>query len=416
MDERIRAIAEEWCRSGRANMLSMPHLRPYLESFLDSHWLDMELRAYERWASTNSDPALQSKILHRPLGMNVLVAMIWAARYWERIYENDASFLLPGGAKRLVHVACSLAVLELHAGGLLDSSARAHMLERLQNAHGFFGVVHEIQTFAYFVRKGAQVEPRFLRRASPEELIVHWLGDSIPVQCKSKKPGAGRRISQDDFTTLAGSIARDVGVSGQPLLVRIGTKDDIRQQDIDFLRREVSSGVGSGEEPTPIANDGREFTLQVKPLSERFTVDSIQDCLLSFRFHVGMVIGEPAPNGVDYNTVAVVGIDAKLQESVRSFRSLRGSVKRGARPLEGGIPGIVAVHYSDPVSDFEDLCPGSQPMREEMGRLMDQYPHVAAVMLSSEPDLQFPQSMRPGDVSLYYKEPWWAADLLGQRV
>ena len=416
MDERIREIAEECCRSGRIDMLNLPHLRPYLESFLDSHWLDTELRVYERWASRDSDPFLQSSILHRPLGMNVIIAMIWAARYWGEIYRDDASFIPPGGAKRLIHFACSLAVLELNASAHLDSEARELIQQRLRDAHGFFSMVHEIHTFAYFIRKGAQVEPRFLRKASPEELIVQLQGHSISVQCKSKKPGAGRCISQDDFTTLAGSIARDVRVGGRPLLIRIGTKNDIRQQDIDFLRRQVSSGVGSGEEPTLISNDGREFTLQVKPLSERYTVHSIQDYLSSFRFHVGMVIGEPAPNGVDYNTVVVVGIDAKLQESVRSFRSLRESVKRGAKPLEGGLPGIVAVHYADPVRDFEDLCPSSQPMREEMGRLMDKYPHVAAVMLSSEPDLQLPQSTTLGEAKLYYREPWWAADLLGQRV
>jgi hypothetical protein len=277
-------------------------------------------------------------------------------------------------------------------------------------------MVHEIHTFAYFIRKGAEVKPMFLRKASPEELIVKLQGHSIPVQCKSKKPGAGRRISQDDFTTLAGSIARDVAISGQPLLVRIGTENNIRHRDINFLRRQVSSGVGLGEEPTPIENDGQSFTLQVKPLSEHFTVDSIQDYLSSFRFHVVMVICEPGQNRVDYNTTAVVGIDAKPQESVRSFRSLRKSVKKGALALEGGLPGIVAVHYADHVRDFEDLCPSNQPMREEMGRLMDRYPHVAAVMLSSEPDLQLPQSTGLSEARLYFKEPWWAADLLGQRI
>ena len=64
----------------------------------------------------------------------MLVASIWAARDWETISKNQPSFGLPAGARLLGNVACSLAVLELHAGPLLDSQAREHLRQRLQVA------------------------------------------------------------------------------------------------------------------------------------------------------------------------------------------------------------------------------------------------------------------------------------------
>lgn len=417
MNERIREIAEECSRSGGGvDELSLFYLRPYLESFLDLDWLDAKLHEYETWASTNSDPTLQRNILHQPLGMNVLVAMIWSARSWERLRRDDASFRPPGGAKKLINIAASLAVLELQAGEHLDLGAREHIRQRLQAADEFYGMAHEICTFAYFVRKGADVEPRFLRKASPQELVVHWEGHSIPVQCKSKKPGSGRRISQDDFTTLAGSIARDAKLSGRPLLVRIGSTGPIRQQDIGFLRSQVARGVASDLGLALVAHDGRVFTLKSKPLSGRFTIDSARDYLSRFEFHVGMVIGEPEPDGAGYEVAVVVGIDANPRESVQRFRSLRESVERGATQLRGGPPGIVAVHYADPIRDFEDLRPGSKPMLAEMAALMERHQHVKAVIVSSEPDLQLPQSMGPGKVKAYVKESWSAADLLGEPL
>jgi hypothetical protein len=122
MDNKIQEIAEECSRpGGSVDELSLVHLRPYLESYLDSDWLREKLQEYEIWASTNSDHTLQRNILHRPLGINVLVAMIWSARSWERLYRDDASFRPPGGAKKLINIAASLAVLELHAGLHLDT-------------------------------------------------------------------------------------------------------------------------------------------------------------------------------------------------------------------------------------------------------------------------------------------------------
>ena len=121
MNDEIRSIAEQCSQPGPG----MPHLallqlRPYIEGFFDSHWLSSKLKYYEEWAKNNSDPFLQRSLLHRPLGFNMLVASIWAARNWEHIHKQDPSFSPPMGAKRLASIASSLAVLEQHASQLLD--------------------------------------------------------------------------------------------------------------------------------------------------------------------------------------------------------------------------------------------------------------------------------------------------------
>ena len=98
MNEIIGSIAEQCShlKSG-VNEQALFQLRPYIEGFLDTKWLENELRKYQDWASRNSDPSLQRSLLHRPLGFNMLVASIWAARDWENIYKEDPSFGLPGG-------------------------------------------------------------------------------------------------------------------------------------------------------------------------------------------------------------------------------------------------------------------------------------------------------------------------------
>ena len=125
MNAEIRAIAEE-CAQPKSSVpeSALLQLRPYIEGFLDANWLSIKLNDYENWASKDSDPFLQRSLLHRPPRFNMLAASIWAARNWESIYKEDPSFRLPGGAKRLINIACSLAVLELHADQLLDSKAR----------------------------------------------------------------------------------------------------------------------------------------------------------------------------------------------------------------------------------------------------------------------------------------------------
>jgi hypothetical protein len=395
--------------------LTLLQLQPYIEGFLDTRWLSIKLKEYENWASKNSDPSLQRRLLHRPSGFNMLVASIWAARNWKNIYKNEPSFKPPAGAKRLISIACSLAILELHAGQLFDQEVRQYLQQRLQDTQGLWSIIHELYTFAYFIRKGAKVRPHFLQKASPQEITVQWDGVEIQVQCKAKLPGSGRLVSQDVFTRLACYIARDARVSGKKLLVRIGSTGSIREEDVDFLRSQVSTGVGSNMGPALATNRKRTFTVRSKPLSGQFTVETIQDYLSSFDFHVGMVIGEPAPNRNTYDAIAVVGIEADLQE--KPWISLRSSIEKGAKQLKDGKPGIIAIHYADPVRDFETLRPDARPLRVTLGEQLNPRPYVGAVMLSSEPDLQLPGAGDPGQVRIYHRQPWpFPKDFLSNEV
>jgi hypothetical protein len=261
-----------------------------------------------------------------------------------------------------------------------------------------------MHTFTFFVRKGAEVSPDFLRKSSVREITVKWHGVVIPVQCKVKQPGAGRLISQEVFTCLAGCIARDARAAGKSLLVRIGSTGTIRQDDGEFLRHQVSRGIGSRVGPALVTHKGRVFTVRSQPLSGQFTVDTVHSYLSGLGFHVGMVIGEPGPDGVAYNAVAVVGIEANPRE--RPWNSLRGSIAEGARQLKEGPPGIVAIYYADPVTDFETLCPVPGQMIAFVGQLLDKSPHVGAVILASEPKLQLPEADQSGRVRVYFRKPW----------
>ena len=122
-----------------------------------------------------------------------------------------------------------------------------------------------------------------------------------------------------------------------------------------------------------------------------------------------MIVGEPEPGGDVFNVVAVVGIEADLYEK-RAWYSLRRSIEDEARQFKNGSPGIVTIYYADPLSDFESFCPIPGQMKVFIGKRIDQHPYVGAVILASEPDLQFPRAGSLGHVGIYYKKPWPSPD------
>ena len=76
----------------------------------------------------------------------------------------------------------------------------------------------------------------------------------------------------------------------------------------------MSNGTGSGMGPALVTHKGRTFTVRSQPLSGQFTYNTVQNYLSNFAFHVGMVIGEPTPGQDIFNAVAMVGIEADLNE------------------------------------------------------------------------------------------------------
>lgn len=405
LDSIIQKIAEQCSQANpRINELAVCELRPYIESFLDSNWLNSKLAEYEQWALNNSDPFLQRNLLHRPINSNFIVAAIWAARSWEKEYQKDKCFRPPMGPKRLLNIACSLAVLELHAGVLMDNDAREHIRQRLQAHDQLWGLIHECNTFAYFIQKSVDVEPSFLKKASQQEILLRSKGQTEQVQCKCKPPGAGRAISQENFTTLAGCIARDIRLSKQKLIIRIGSTGQIESQDIEFLRNQFRGGIDIYNSPLLVRNNQRTFSIQTEPLIGEITVDQARSYLENYDLHLIMGIAEPVENSEKYETVVVVGIDAKPNE--KPWNSLERSIRDGVRQLQQGQLGIVAIHYVDHIGNFEQLRPEDMPMGFKMGELIRTTPQLGAVILSSEPDLQLPGAGGPGQSKWYYKKEW----------
>ena len=148
MDENIQLIAERCVKSQDIPLSELPLLIPYVESFLDNDWLEANMTEYEAWAQQNSDPFLQHNFLHRPLGFNLLVAAIWAAKYWTREHIKDTTFNPRPGARRLFNIAGAIAILELYAEEWLDQDAREHLKQRFQSTENLWGIIHELNTFA----------------------------------------------------------------------------------------------------------------------------------------------------------------------------------------------------------------------------------------------------------------------------
>lgn len=400
-----RDIAERCSRPNpKINELTIRQLRPYIESFIDHNWLNDQLAEYERWAVNNSDPILQRNLLHRPLYFNMLVAAIWATRSWEKIYHEDKYFRPSMGPKRLLRIACSLAVLELHAGAILDSGAREHIQQRLQAHDQLWGLIHECNTFTYFIQKGINVEPLFLKKANQQEIVLRWNNQLIPVQCKCKPPGAGRAISQENFTTLAGCVVKDLKLFNRKLIVRINSTGQIRSQDIEFLREQIRKILDMDYSPYLVSNDKRTFCIQMEKLTGETTIEEARRYLTNYGLYLTMGIAEPKDKNDKYEAIVVIGIDAKPDEY--PWSSLERSIKDGARQLKGGSQGIIAIHYVDHVDDFEQLQPDKVPIGFKIGELIRKIPQVGAVMLSTEPDLQLPDEGDPGHCKWYYKKEW----------
>ena len=69
-------------------------------------------------------------------------------------------------------------------------------------------------------------------------------------------------------------------------------------------------------------------------------------------------------------------------------------------------PGILAIYYTDPVENFNALCPGSHTMQAYISNCLAPFSHVGAVILSSEPDYLGLAESKAGKTYIYYRKPW----------
>ena len=310
VDNDILKIAEKCSKHQELEVSELPTLRPYVESFLDRDWLNTKLTEYKTWAKNNSYPFLQHNFLHRPIGCNMLVSAIWATDYWENEYKNDVSFQPRMGANRLMDIACTLAVLELHAERYLDSAARKNLRQRLQSTEGLWGIIHELNTFAFFIRQGAIVKPDFLKKASVKEITVDWHGTVIPVQCKNLRSGTGRWMSQELFINLASYIVLDMRKAKKSLIIKINAtgKSKMPNEDIDFLRSQVKRYAGKTIAPVVVRNKERTYSIMGQQLSNQFT-DTLPE-----ESYLRMVISEPEMGSGQYKPVAMVELKSNPVE------------------------------------------------------------------------------------------------------
>jgi len=349
-------LGAEACQpSGTLNVRWIPELREYFEEFLDPIRLTSDLTSYAEWATANSAPVLQGGFLHRPTGTNMSVAAIWASKDWE---ANRPDLPPPPGAKRLAQLAFSLAALEFHAPDHFDESAREFLQQKLQAPEEIWGIICEILTSVYFIRKGAKVAPLFLRKSAPNDLMIRLLGEEVPVQCKSKKPGAGRAVADETFNLLAGYIARDASDSGRKVLVRIGATAEVRPSDVPALRAAVANIVVGGSHAELVDTGGRVYSVRTEVIKGDFTLDNAHEFLRSYDFHISMQVAIPEGESGTYTPIVVVGLVAEPVES--PWTSLQGSINDASDQLKKnpGPPGISAIDYADPVGDVNSLRPG----------------------------------------------------------
>lgn len=402
MDRDIQNIAEKCSKSLELETSELHQLIPYAESFLDSDWLNTQLAKYRVWALGNSEPFLQYNFLHRPIGFNMLVSAIWAARYWESESIKDSSFQLKMGAKRLLNIASALAVLEYNAEQWLNTTSRSYLKKRLTLADHLWGVIHELNTFAFFIRQGAIVEPHFLNMASPQEITVNWRGISIPIQCKNLRPGTGRSISQELFINLASNITLDIRRSNKYLMVIIGATGKISKEDARFLHAQVKGLLKPSEGARLLTISDRTYSIRTQRLLNK-PIDAFETPQVN-SLYLKMVISEPTKEDGTYKPVAAVVIESNPVE--KPLNSLISAIMKGAKQLKGDKPGILAIYYADPVEDFNDLCPGSITMQDFISQLLTQYQHVGAVILASEPDYLGLSTSKAGKTYIYYRKPW----------
>jgi hypothetical protein len=284
MDQVVAELAEQAITDGLPEILDpgLVHaLRRYLEQLVGDDWASLELTRQQAWAAQNSDPYLQVTLGHKPVNGNHLVALLCAARLWEADPDGWLG-RVPTAVKRMANAAINLAITELRADRVFTEQpsrhARDSLRKRLRERDDVWAVFHECSDLAHFLRMGVGAEPRFLIRSNPVEIILHWKGQTVPVECKVKQPGTGRVISSDAFTTLAGEIARDIVGAAEPgLLIRLGVTGRLAASDIEQLRRNVAV---LGYKPTPHGggillplSQGRQCTVLIRRISATTTVE-----------------------------------------------------------------------------------------------------------------------------------------------
>jgi len=136
-----------------------------------------------------------------------------------------------------------------------------------------------------------------------------------------------------------------------------------------------------------------------RPLHGSFSVDEAKALVESFGCHSTFLFGDPRGQSDGYRLDGLVGIDVEASEN--TWPTLHRSINDAARQLGEGPPGLVAVHYADPVDDFDTILPRQLPLPVAMACVLAEHPHVAGVLISAEPSYALPGDMQPGEVRIF---------------
>jgi hypothetical protein len=332
-------------------------------------------------------------------------------------------------------MGANLAITELRADRVfaerVEEHSRRSLQQRLRRADEVWAVFHECSTLAHFVFNGIEAEPKLLIRSNPVEVTLHWSGKLLPVECKVKQPGTGRVLSSDQFSTLAGEIASDVGRAGTPgLLIAIAPSDRILSTDIEWLRSQVAS---IGFQPTSgavnLTHDERRFRLTIERISASTTLAELRSTADSLGLHNTFVVG--VPDGPEKQRITLI-IGTHINVVERPWFSWMQSIGDVATKWRNATePGLISIHYADYLHDLESLGPqheyrqaiafwdakfaaalgvrleerfnfeplsdGRAPGMGYMVReIVTMLPQLAGVLISCEPDLQVPGDGLPG--------------------
>jgi hypothetical protein len=290
-------------------------------------------------------------------------------------------------------MASAIGVAEAYAADLLDGEARRHMRDRLRSKQNVWSFIHECETFTTFIRLGLTAIPLFFRNGASVDVELHWNGWVIPVQCKSKQPGAGSAFKEDVSTRLLASIARDLKFAGRRCAIRIkpATAEDFSLDDIDVLRQAARYLPERTDGDRLEYSHGRLFALASLPLSQDSIPNELDVALSRFGCHIGLAVSEPSGPSSEQLIQAVVGVDANPNdEEQKAAAAFLTALSRAAHQLDGGPPGIAAIHYFNTRPVWQGTEDAPPWMVHPLNEAFANHQSLAGVIVSVEPYLIAP--------------------------
>lgn len=374
----------------------------HIESLIGADWLNAQTHSYEVWGKEHSLPDLQEHLFHRPHDLNRLVPKFWAYKRWLS-GGQPLDEPLPRWALDLAQIATSVLNVKAHCPELWGK-AREFVVSRLRTADQVQGILHELRLAGELTKfDGCHVVPKCLLKGSEEEIEVWWRSSKVEIQCKTKVSGAGQRIHNDVFDELAGYLIADARRDRRQIRLKLVCNDRLMVKDLPALRDEARRISGPAAGATLVLR-GR---YAIQSLSVPGGAGGLSAGELApFRerdIHRMLTIQEIRyPDEGRWLVHAL--IEAESVRPERRVRSVINSVRRAVQQASGSAPVIVALHFSEPISDWGDVKSRNHIYHARTQELMKDHPYFAGIIYSAEAPLRLAGGVR-GDASLRYYVP-----------